>query len=728
MLVFESIPMRNFLSLLLFLICLGCSDEPQPSYTWSFAERQDTTIVETRKGLETPLLGNQPVAEYVPGIAGAGLRLDGHTAYVRQPLPDPLSSPFTMAAWIALETYPTDTAGFFAVISGPEATHAWSAGLDRFGRLVLGREHDGQRAYLAAQASVEKFSWFHVALSVGGDSTQLYLNGEPVAAAKNPNSPEYREVLIGKDFAERRVHIFPTEYINGIVDEVQIWPEALPATYVKNNLVKDQAGGEADLSIPESRFADDFYRPEYHVLPAANWTNETHGLIYHDGKYHIFNQKNGTNVYLGQINWGHYSSPDLLQWTEHRPAITPEDGYDRNGIWSGHVVKANGQLTIMYTGSDGAEFGMCLAFPADDDLIEWEKYEGNPVVRGTPEKYERIDFRDPYLWKEGDTWYMMVGYGITENEVRKGALLLYKSTDLTNWETLDPLFVGDPERDSSGVFWEMAIFWKMGEKYVLLANPIPYQGKPAVAIYWVGDFVNEQFVPDDPVPKKLEVINRLLSPSVARDADGETVVMGIIPDLISAEWQRQHGWTHLYSMPRRWELVDGVLKQQPHPVMKELRLEQNSLPAKELAANDRLAVAQGQQLEIEMTLTPETASRFGLLIGHNEENAEATKILFDLDQQQLTIDQRKMSQRKGAPVRVEQGDLSMMDLDTIHLQLFIDGSVVEGFLNKAHAFTTRIFPKYEDSDQVVLFSEDGRLRVSDIQYWPLRSSENKVDF
>ncbi|MCB9347908.1 MAG: hypothetical protein H6573_10425 [Lewinellaceae bacterium] len=57
---------------------------------------------------------------------------------------------------------------------------------------------------------------------------------------------------------------------------------------------------------------------KYHLLPAANWTNETHGLIYHQGKYHIFNQKNGTNVFLGQINWGHYSSPDLLQWTEHR--------------------------------------------------------------------------------------------------------------------------------------------------------------------------------------------------------------------------------------------------------------------------------------------------------------------------------------------------------------------------------------------------------------------------
>ncbi|NJO24984.1 MAG: glycoside hydrolase family 32 protein [Bacteroidia bacterium] len=106
---------------------------------------------------------------------------------------------------------------------------------------------------------------------------------------------------------------------------------------------------------------------------------------------------------------------------------------------------------------------MCLALPEDESLLTWKKYEKNPVVNGTPKQYSRFDFRDPYLWKEGDMYYMAVGFGIDENNTRRGALLLYKSPDLKQWEFLHTLFEGNPAEDDSGVFWEMPVFGrKMG--------------------------------------------------------------------------------------------------------------------------------------------------------------------------------------------------------------------------------------------------------------------------
>jgi sucrose-6-phosphate hydrolase SacC (GH32 family) len=54
--------------------------------------------------------------------------------------------------------------------------------------------------------------------------------------------------------------------------------------------------------------------------------------------YHIFNQKNASAIFLGQINWGHFTSSNLLYWTEEKPALTPDNAYDKNGIWSGHAV------------------------------------------------------------------------------------------------------------------------------------------------------------------------------------------------------------------------------------------------------------------------------------------------------------------------------------------------------------------------------------------------------
>ena len=59
--------------------------------------------------------------------------------------------------------------------------------------------------------------------------------------------------------------------------------------------------------------------------------------------------------------------------------------------------------------------------------------------------------------------------------------------------------------------------------------------------------------------------------------------------------------------------------------------------------------------------------------------------------------------------------------------MFIDGSVVEGFINDKEAFTTRIFPKFNDSDEVEVF-ENGSILINKLDFWHLKSSNNLTDF
>jgi sucrose-6-phosphate hydrolase SacC (GH32 family) len=723
---------RNLFFLLLITSFFSCSRETPPAYIWNFETPTEKVALEINTKTQSPIQSNADAPEFVEGMKGTGLRFDGNTTFIDHPLDQALETPFTVSVWAALETYPTHTAGFFSLYTeqGDTTTNWISACINTFGKLMIGTHINGEEHYLESEVSIPKFQWQHISLMAGDGEIKLLLNGEEVLSEILDQEVALENIMIGRDRKEHFVHIFPTMHINGILDELQIWKEELSENNVQKNLVKGKDGAKATLAIPASRFADDFNRPKYHVLPAANWTNETHGLIFHDGKYHIFNQKNGTNVFLGRINWGHYSSPDLVQWTEHQPALSPEDGYDRLGIWSGHVVKDDdGTPVIMYTGGDGQEFGMCLAYPKDKDLISWEKYEGNPVVKGPPAQYERVDFRDPYIWKERDTWYMIVGFGIDENGGRKkGTVLLYKSTDLKNWETLDPLFTGNPEIDDSGVFWEMPVFWKMGDKYILQVVPIPHQGTPAVAIYWTGDFVNEKFVPDHKMPKKLEVINRMLSPSVTLDEEGRTIAMAIIPDLIPAELQLRQGWTHLYSIPRVWNLINGEIHQTPHPALKELRENSEVFENQVISPGANLAIGKGHQMEIVATINPNTSDRFGFLLGKNEDNGEQTELLFDLKEGQLIIDQTNSSKEALLGKRIERGVLDLKNNDPIKIQLFIDGSVIEGFINDQMAFTTRIFPKFENSNEVEVFAENGALMVGKLEVWSLRSSNNLVDF
>lgn len=711
-----------------FFVLYACTSQEKHIAMWSFEENSQSGSLESVQNSFTPVQSSKPNLELVPGISGNGLRTDGYSTFIKNKFPEEISAPVSIEGWFALETYPTDTAAFFSLQH--DSANYISACINQFGRPIIAVCSMGNIKWFPAKNGLDKFEWLNVALSVSKTEALLFVNGEEIALAGLSEPHTFTEVLLGRDTREKFIHIFPVTYINGIIDEIKIWIKALTVNDFNENEIDKLAKKKPKLAVPDIRFKDDFHRPKYHILPAANWTNETHGLIYYKGRYHIFNQKNGTNVYLGLINWGHFSSPDLVQWTEHKPVLTPEEGYDQYGIWSGHAfIDDAGKPAVMYTGGDGKEFGMGLAFPKDEELIQWKKYDSNPVVQGPPKKFERIDFRDPYVWKENDTWYMIIGFGLVEKGEEKGTVLLYKSKDMKSWEFLHPLFKGNPSLDNTGMFWEMPVFWKMNGKYILLVNPTPHNGKPAVAVYWTGDFINETFVPDHKMPKRLEVINRMLSPSVTLDEYGKTTAIAIIPDLIPAEMQMEQGWTHLYSIPRTWDLVDGYIHQKPHPALQKLRGNVTTISQQTIEPGQNLLISKGKhQLEIIAKIIPENCDKFGFIIGKNKENGEETTISFDLKTDEMFVDLTNSSKNEWIDKSLEKGNYKITQNKELELHLFVDGSVVEGFINGKDGFTTRIFPEFENSNEMEIFVEGGSLKLSEMKVWELNGSNNQTDF
>ena len=670
--------------------------------------------------------------EIVPSLFGSGLRTDGYSTSVKAGLSVPLKNTFNISGWFALETYPTDTAGFFVIKNSSDSSWV-SACINQFGYPLIGIHENGNTKYISGDNSIAKFQWFQIALSFDKSKIEMFVNGKStVVYALHGKKPDrYDSFVIGKDERNKTFGVFPTEYINGIIDDVVVINKAADENSFSNFNYGKIKSIIPNLNIPAIRFANDFNRPQYHLLPAANWTNETHGLIFYKGRYHIFNQKNGNNLILRNINWGHFTSPDLLHWTEQRPAISPAPGYDQSGIWSGHcVIGPDNKPAIFYSAaSSDTSFGVCLALPEDDSLLHWKKYDDNPVVKGTPKQYERVDFHDPYLWKENDTYYMVVGYGIDELKTRRGALLLYKSNDFKQWQFLHTLFEGNPEYDGSGVFWEMPVFWKENGKYILLVNKVPYKKEPANAMYWVGDFVNEKFVPDNKTPRTLEVINQLLSPSVAKDENGLTTAIAIIPDLIPPKAQYEQGWTHLYSIPRTWVLKGDKICQQPHPSMQSLRGEKKGFLNKEIPAGKPLLLSSGEhQLEMEMEFIPENCSGFSFIIGKHPENKEFTKITYDFGTQEFSVDKTKSSLNKNIIADGRSGKYKLNKNEKVNIRLFIDGSVAEVFINNEDAFTTRIFPSLKESTNVELTCDDGTIKLANVNVWKLKNTNNKTNF
>lgn len=661
------------------------------------------------------------IPEFVAGINGKALRTDGYSTWIDTSVKDGLSS---LSGWFALESYPTDTAAFMGVkdLLGNTITLC----TDRFGELLLGVGKDNSYSYRSLDTKIERFKWLHLLLDF--EDKSVYLNGCKMSSNVWPNLllDDETYIKIGKDFRDKKIGMYNVTAINGLIDELKISQTPIDYSVLKVDIASDLKKTPV-LAIPDTRFASDFNRPRYHLLPSANWTNETHGLIFFDGKYHLFNQKNASAIFLGQINWGHFSSSDLVHWTEEKPALTPYCSYDKNGIWSGcAVVNDNGVPQLIYT-TGGDKLGVGIAFPKDDALIEWKKYEYNPVIAEHPAGYTRTDMRDQYVWKEGNVWYMIIGYGIETTDSPHGALLLYKSTDLKKWNFIHLLFEGNPAIDNSGVFWEMPVFKKIGNKYVLLVNRVPQHGIPARCQYWVGDFKDEKFIPDSPIPQNLEVINRLLSPSVVETPEGDIISIAIIPDEIGGEASYEQGWAHLYSIPRKWQFKNGKICQTPHPVLQQLRENQTVFPKKIVTSEPYIVSRQGHQLEIKATFYPGDARRFGFVLHKNPDNSEYSMIYYDVAKQELVVDQTHSSLRKHIPLNIRKDSYQIETAKPVEFHLFVDGSVIEGFINNQDAFTTRIFPLKENSAQLELFS-DGKTTEAAAEIWTLRDAKVKMNF
>jgi Beta-fructosidases (levanase/invertase) len=675
--------------------------------------------------LRSHSIRNSP--ELTNGIVGKGFRTDGYSTWLSTKL-NSKQKVSGVSGWFALESFPTDTAAFFA-LKDSLANTSISVCVDKYGELFIETGHGKDFSFVPANYQVERFRWMNIALSVARNRVNLWINGKetPLSKPFAMIPTNISELCLAKDVRESKVWMSDVTIINGLVDEIKLWNNPIDTRKLQQE-VSALSGRVPVLAIPESRFKDDFSRPKYHLLPDANWTNETHGLIYYNHQYHIFNQKNASNLMLRQINWGHFTSPDLINWTEQKPILRPEPRFDQNGIWSGHLVLNNQGIPAIFYSAGGDKFGIGMALPKDSTLLNWKKFEGNPVILGQPEGYTRTDMHDPYLWKVGDKWYMCIGFGIEKAGKQNGALLLYSSLDLKKWNFQHLLFEGNPEVDNSGVFWEMPVFRKMGDKYILLVNKVPNNGVPARAMYWVGDFKNEKFVPDNPVPKNLEVINRLLSPSVATDKDGLTTAIAIIPDEIGGEAAYRQGWSHLYSIPRVWNLKEDKISQSPHPALKELRETHKAIQKTTIESNNPVFIDKDhQQLEVQATIVPNGSKKFGFVICENADNSEFTKLYYDAEKHEMVVDQTHSSLKKHIPLSVRKDDYTLDVTQPVDFHIFMDGSVVEVFINNEDAFSTRIFPSKKSSNQVEIFSEGGNVEAS-ADVWILRPAKVKTDF
>lgn len=706
---------------------------------------RDGQIVETVSG-ERFAVGGHFAPENVDGAVGKALRFDGYTSHIDARLGNILpsgSKKLTVSVWVALPCYPiiqidTDTSEKTAIVTclntDDKTGFGFYVGFN--GKYSFRTYIGGWPVNIDVDTPLPVYQWNNLTAVIDCDarSVRLYNNGTEVGSSRANGSISFAPsaFYMGQSAASRMEGPFELMSFNGLIDDVSIWNEALDAATIAGW----KAENTPDLDIPASRFADDMLRPRFHGMPAAGWTNECHGLVYSGGRYHLFFQKNADGPYMARLHWGHISSENLYDWREEKIAIAPGNPYDIKGCWSGCVftdeVITGGRPNILYTAVDYARASIAQATPESTSLVNWTKLSRNPIIAARPAGLSD-DFRDPYFFRNGDNAYIIVG----SSRGGIGTTTLHRYDPVTgNWSNNGDLFFTGTSAAQDGTFWEMPNITPMPDgRWLFTATPIG-TSQGVRTLYWTGSIAADgKFVPASEKPALVEMNSRhgfgLLSPTVYV-RDGKTIALGIVPDKLSSANNWNLGWAHCYSLPREWSLdANGNLIQKPWESLTGLRTSTAfSRTDFDLNGSIDLSPVKGRAVELCGTFTVGTTP-FGFNIFKNGSakgsityNPASAELIADFSSLTRLINDGGVYDgvyRCTLPQRPKRGS-------DLKINVFVDHSIVDIFVNDSWATSIRVFPTDSNADGIEAFA-NAVVKVKDLKAWILdpKASSSGVD-
>ena len=251
--------------------------------------------------------------------------------------------------------------------------------------------------------------------------------------------------------------------------------------------------GAAGDALAASDYAQP-YRNQFHVSSRRGWNNDPNGMVFHNGKYHLYYQHNPFGIFWGNMHWGHFESTDLIHWEERPVALyqktTKDMAFSGGGFvdFNNSAGLGNNTLFIAFTSTGRGE---CLAYSKDGGRTFTELPE-NPVVKHKG--------RDPkVIWYQPEQKWVMVVFGddpcpetaaISQTAGPPGRvnghLAFWESKNLRQWSRTGAFTDGD----RMAVFecpemFELPVTGKPGEiRWILLA---------AQNRYFVGKFDGKTF-------------------------------------------------------------------------------------------------------------------------------------------------------------------------------------------------------------------------------------------
>ena len=692
------------------------------------------------------------------GIEGGCLLFDGGTTYITYNKNDAKISgnALTISVWVAPRMFEWDDPN--AQENGndiPTGIISQSNKAENKG-FILGYQRHGALTFQVGTGdewlsiwtngdNLKTYEWNHVVATFDAEMGEmcLYLNGEKVASRSVPAGAEIahaknRTLLVGRNGEGERYAAGFLRLTSGYMDELKVYSCALTSEEVADSYAS------ADISEIEfseiwlqNLLTDDYTRTQFHAGPYQFWMNEPHAPVYYNGMYHLFFQQNMAGSYWKNINWGHWVSEDMVNWVPVKEAIVPTaDSVVPDGVWSGGAtLDKNGVPLLFFTAGNDAygkveglisNQNIGVAYPADlsdPNLTDWVICEELGIIQQSGQG-RRGEFRDPHIWREGDTWCMLICSGSTSHA--GGTALLYTTDTLEllsdgtvaqNWVYRGPVYEMDTAITKYGRTWELPVILPVSNeektitKYMFVFSPAPADVADNKIYYYLGDFDLEtgKFTPDADFGEEPRLFdygaNVFTGPSAFIDpVSGEVVMFSIMQDQRGAGEQGASGWAHTCGIARTIRLTDdgSDLMMAPIEALETLETEVllNETNLTLAQANEKLAAVKGDMLHIKLTVDVSKATQFGI---NMKQGSRWDKTSFFYDVNDEIIHGSTENRGEGCKVKNVEGWLPNED-GKLTMDIYIDRSLVEGFFNGYKAISIRAYVEDPSSQAMDLFA------------------------
>ena len=488
-------------------------------------------------------------------------------------------------------------------------------------------------------------------------------------------------------------------------------------TLCEENRMSDMLKKARKYEAKQIASTDASKKPLFHVSAPVGWINDPNGFSVYAGKIHLFYQYYPYRKEWGPMHWGHSVTNDMIRWEQLPTALAPDQMYDKDGCFSGSAIEVDGKHVLVYTGvmrdaqTNQDRQNQCIAFGDGKDYV---KYEKNPVVTGgmLPKNCSQIDFRDPKIWKENDTYYLIVG---NKNDQQIGQVVLFSSKDLTVWkyETI----LASNESGTIGTMWECPDFFDLEDKYVLICSPQDMKAEKYEfhnghnSVYFLGYYDTSLHKFSKETPHTLDYGLDFYAPQTTKLPDGRRIMIAWMKSWDACVIPNSQEWQGMMTLPRELELRDGKICQRPVRELANYHQNVCIYDKVEIHGKTMLPGVEGRTIDLMITLEEGGYTVFEIKLAANDEYE--TSFIYHKASRMMEIDRTYCGVTNDVvcvrKVRIQ----DPMGLEK--MRFVLDRQSIELFINDGQQVATIAICTPMEAKEVRLFS-DKKMQITVEKY------------